>query len=752
MTLQDKIKKGEELVKTGRVDQAKKLFEQVLELEPRHLRALNNLAVLSIASRRLEEAGEYLAISLAVDSEDLRTLHNVLSLEMLKQNWPAARAAAGRLITLEPGRGNILKAAVKIEIAAGDYLAAVKRAEELLDYFPGDSEAVEMASLAYYKVGDYDKARAGLKSLLTADPAREDLSGRLALLNFPEKINENDLWPDPSRHEPLAVAAIYRQIWAGIPGEALIIKAARTLGHLSDPGSLGDEDLPLNPPPPVDASYRPRLPAEAADVAGLSIMFAPTIIAGQSAMLAAWLKRRGVDAVNLEMFRTYLGYDADYYLLSNRPDEIQDFTQSMMQEAEKRDILCLDFGSSLTYFPNFIVRQDHQPGRESDQPYADLIPLKEKGVKIFFAYWGSDCSNQSVFPYYYLHYLGFEDLPRPPEQTRYQYKNVMAADLLADAVIGCGFDRPNLPRFVPFREVCLEPKMWPFKKNYRKRVEKILTAPTNPRKKNYTLTQAVLESVLARHPEVSPFRVQGMPHDTVARLYAEADVGIDQIARGFGTFSVEMMALGLPVISSRQKYFSHRDMAPVLAFDNIRGLSDRLRECIENPDILPGLGKQGREYALEYHSIEVGGRVFSHYLAEAAAGGRVPHVISETYEEASLIWDQDPENVYCFKFYDMAVPLMCALGEYEYGLYLCSDAVDCDYRPEKFMAWQLAIRAVVSSDDYLPIYSHLPPSPSLDSFKKEYTMMLKDSKALLKEYEAMSKEAADLKKRLETKA
>lgn len=739
MSIENEIIKSEELVKSGKTDQAKTRFKELLELEPDNLRILNNLAVLAIVERHFEDAGTYLAAALAIDSDDLHLLHNALSLEMSKQDWSAARDRASAILAIESGSEKILKAAVKIEIFSGNYSQAAEQATLLLQYFPNDPEAIELSSLAYYKAGKVQESRTGLDKLMVLNPGREDVAARLALLNFPEKKSDSELWPDPSQHDPWSLSIIYHQTWAGIKTEATLIKAAQILGRLSHPK---DESLSLEPPTPVDFSHRPVIPSNMADVDGMSIMFAPTIIAGQSAMMARWLKARGAKTTNMEMSKNYLGYTADYHWPTHQ-SEVPAFIQAMMQEAEKHHVLCLDFGSSFTYFPNFISRQDYRMVKDPEQPYADLLPLKEKGVKIFFAYWGSDCSNQSIFPYYYLKYLGFDDLPKPPEQSRYQYKNIMAADQIADAVIGCGFDCPCLPRFVSFREVCLEPHLWPVKKNYRQRVEKILTAPTNPRKKNYTLTQAVLKSVLVHYPEARPFLVQNTPHDQVAPLYADADIGIDQIVRSFGTFSVEMMALGLPVISSRHKHFTNRDMAPVLSFNNIRELADRLCECIENPGMLQELGRQGRDYAMEYHSINVGGRVFSHYLAEAVSGGQVPHVISDDYIKASLIWEQNPEEVYCFKFYDLAVPLMCALGEFEYGQSLCVDAMDCDYRVEKFYAWHQAINEV--SGCSFPLYRRLTSSPSLDLAKRNYIKMLKDSKALFKEYEEMNKEKETLK-------
>ena len=72
-------------------------------------------------------------------------------------------------------------------------------------------------------------------------------------------------------------------------------------------------------------------------------------------------------------------------------------------------------------------------------------------------------------------------------------------------------------------------------------MEKILTAPTNPRKKNYGLIQAALASLKSRRPEIEPFRMHNVSHAQVPPLFARAD--LDQATFGFGTFSVKMITL-----------------------------------------------------------------------------------------------------------------------------------------------------------------------------------------------------------------
>ena len=743
MTIENKLQEGEALALAGRKAEAEAVFKEVLGTDPAQSRALNNLAVLTLADHRLEEAGVWLERALAVDPDDLPTLGNALNFHARQNNWRQVRAAAAAILARRPEDLKTWRLAARADINLEDFAAARAKVDRLLAAAsPPESEDLELSAFIRLKSGDREAAAQELREILARQPQRGDLAVRLALLNKPEGSKPRDLWPDPTNRPTLALAETYRQTWAGIHTTDPVLRAAQILGRLHDPAGLTEADLPLAPPPPPAPPGFLKIPDRAAEVAGLSIMFAPTIIAGQSAMLARWLNARKARAVTVEISRNYLGYQADHYYPENRA-ETPGFIDLMMKKAEKCDFLWLDFGASFTYFPNFISRLDWRREKVPGQPYADLRPLKDKGVKIIFAFWGSDYWSQSIIPYHYLAPLGFQGLPKPPPQTRFQYQNIKAADEMADIFLGLNLSQDNLPRMSPYHEATIDPEQWPLKKTYRPRVEKILTAPTNPRKKNYTLVQAALQSFVAKHPEVSPFRVQNKPHNQVPALYAEADVGIDQATFTFGTFSVEMMALGLPVICASPRHGFWRDQAPVLSFSNIRELAARLEECAADPGRLPTLGRQGREYVMEYHTIETSGRFLSHLMAEAAAGGQATEIKIDAFEKRSRIWTHDPEKVYNFRFYDVAVPLFCALGEWEYAYFLCLDAVDCGWREEKFAAWLKALKETFKFN--IGPYKDVPESEAFTAELARCRRMLKNSQALLEEYAGQLAEAEKMR-------
>jgi glycosyltransferase involved in cell wall biosynthesis len=522
---------------------------------------------------------------------------------------------------------------------------------------------------------------------------------------------------------------------------------AGTLGNLAHPASLGERNLPLTPPPPPGAASG-RGPAQAAPVKDISVLFAPTIIAGNAPRLAGWLQGRQATAKIADYAPNYLGYKADYRCESHDRANIQQFADSMLTLARQFDIISLEFASSFKFLPWVSSSFNLNVPFDPKEPYRDLLPLKKAGKKIFFTFWGSDCFSQSYIHYYYLKYLGLGDLPAPPWQDRNQYENIVAINQLADAILAPSYFDAVLPRIVPFWDVSIDLSMWPLKSAYRPEVKKILTAPTSGRKKNYDLIHSCLSDLNVRYPDIETLHVRNTPAHLVPDIYAQADLGIEQGTNGFGLLAVEMMALGLPVVGNYSfppDSGHHREEAPLLKFGNIRELYARIEQCVQNPAALPALGRQGRQYVEEYHDIEVMGRAFSHYVNQALHG-EVRHIESQKYIQNSAIWSQNPETVYAFRYYDISVPLFCLLGCHDQALYDSHEAINNGYRVKKFLAWNHSIqqkRGLAGADE---VKKDLLAQGERDvvAMWGHYFNLLGDARALLKEASLMLKQAKSM--------
>lgn len=102
--------------------------------------------------------------------------------------------------------------------------------------------------------------------------------------------------------------------------------------------------------------------------------------------------------------------------------------------------------------------------------------------------------------------------------------------------------------------------------------------------------------------------VERMPREAAMRMYADADIIIEQLLSGnIGIFGIECMAMGKPVVAYlREDILDHHpwmEECPVINA-NLATLRERLIELLEDPDRRRRLGLQGRAYVEKYHSLE----------------------------------------------------------------------------------------------------------------------------------------------------
>src|SRR5208337_1045219 len=106
---------------------------------------------------------------------------------------------------------------------------------------------------------------------------------------------------------------------------------------------------------------------------------------------------------------------------------------------------------------------------------------------------------------------------------------------------------------------------------------------------------------LQRRHEIRYVEVTRTPHAEAIRLYAQADLVIDQLLAGwYGGFAVEMMAMGKPVvcyIRAEDLRFVPPAMAAELPLIPARpdALEDNLEAAISRRSEWPAWGRRGRE-------------------------------------------------------------------------------------------------------------------------------------------------------------
>jgi hypothetical protein len=120
--------------------------------------------------------------------------------------------------------------------------------------------------------------------------------------------------------------------------------------------------------------------------------------------------------------------------------------------------------------------------------------------------------------------------------------------------------------------------------------------------------------------------VEGLPHAEARRLYASADLAVDQLLAGFyGAFAVELMALGKPVICQlnaldlRRLPDAMRREIPLIHADpdTIHAV---LKEWLTTRrDGLRAQGERSRAYVEHWHDpVRIAARVVADYRRKIA--------------------------------------------------------------------------------------------------------------------------------------
>ncbi|MFH1021897.1 MAG: hypothetical protein V1809_00735 [Planctomycetota bacterium] len=135
----------------------------------------------------------------------------------------------------------------------------------------------------------------------------------------------------------------------------------------------------------------------------------------------------------------------------------------------------------------------------------------------------------------------------------------------------------------------------------------IVHAPTDRAIKG---TDHIIASItaLSRHHDIELVLVENMPHAKALQMYRNADLAIDQMRVGwYGTFSVEMMALGKPVVC----YIREDDLGfiplqmasdlPVIRANPLT-LTDVLTDICTHRERLRDIGNRSRAFVERWHN------------------------------------------------------------------------------------------------------------------------------------------------------
>jgi hypothetical protein len=344
----------------------------------------------------------------------------------------------------------------------------------------------------------------------------------------------------------------------------------------------------------------------------MKILHLPTSVGGNAYGLSRGERALGHSSEVLVAQGSCFNYPADHLLFSSPPKHRllgwlrhTKLLKTFLAVRKAYDVFHFNFGQSLLH------------SRLMGLPLFEL-PYYPRGAKLIMSFNGCDarqkypsmernpfspCHDQECYDGYCV--SGMAD--------SFRQKLIARADQYAHAIFALNPDLlhflPERARFLPYaiagwNEIQTQP--W---KGGGSRI-RIAHAPTNRAAKGSAAVFAAMVALQKEYGDRVEFMlIEGVSNKEALRLYASADLVIDQLRIGwYGGLAVEAMKMGRPVAV----YIREEDLAcipPAMARQlgeaviNVTeaSLLESLRTIVENPHILKNIAEAGTEYVLSWH-------------------------------------------------------------------------------------------------------------------------------------------------------
>jgi glycosyltransferase involved in cell wall biosynthesis len=230
----------------------------------------------------------------------------------------------------------------------------------------------------------------------------------------------------------------------------------------------------------------------------------------------------------------------------------------------------------------------------------DLALLKALGKRIVMRFWGSDVRQPRPGDAYALVDSEGADF----ERRRRRLAHIMR---YADAVMA----GPNLRDFVP-GAVYIPPgieldRYRPVARDPAADGPVTIVHPASSRaRKGSEHVVAAAEALRAEGADVELVLVENLPHEEAKRVFARADLAVEQLLSGWhGVSAVEFMALGVPVVAYIKP--EHQERFPDLPIVSAtpETITSVLRPLVADRARLRELGTASRAYVERVHDARV---------------------------------------------------------------------------------------------------------------------------------------------------
>lgn len=324
----------------------------------------------------------------------------------------------------------------------------------------------------------------------------------------------------------------------------------------------------------------------------MKVLHAPTVVSGQSVIVAKALREAGVEADSLQYRRKGpVRYTADIDVdlsFGNPLRRLAKQVETFLGVFNKYDVYHFHFAHTL--LPLFL----------------DLPILKLSGKKIVFEYHGSDMRNPFKF-------VNSFRLPRKVGLLAKQSLVKLASKLFVDAEV---VTTPDMLEYVPRAKhmpvaVAVSNQLKPISKDEGDAVI-IAHAPTSRAVKGTDYVISAVKKLKEEGLAVELDLIENVAPGEVMQRLSTADIAVDQLLIGwYGLFAVEMMALGKPVVcyvdAGLKKCVSD---LPIVNAD-CNSLADVLRSLIKDERRRGDLGRCGVEFVRKFHDSRAVGERFA---------------------------------------------------------------------------------------------------------------------------------------------
>src|SRR5437763_12591374 len=172
-------------------DESRKAFEKAIELNPKNMVAIDQLADLDLEARAFSAVHQRADALLQKDPKSAPAYFIHGRSYVIEKNFAAAETALKKAIELDPNLGSAYNLLVAIYVEANKIPEALKELETVLAKNPQYSPALLTSGIIYERMGDFSKARDSYEKVLALSPNFVPALNNLAYI-YSEKLNNLD--------------------------------------------------------------------------------------------------------------------------------------------------------------------------------------------------------------------------------------------------------------------------------------------------------------------------------------------------------------------------------------------------------------------------------------------------------------------------------------------------------------------------------------------------------------------------------